>query len=91
MKSMDELVFFANEYIEEDWKAYAKCFNNVNITIDGIPQDIVNAVLTVLGSATGLNWLKSPLSAFNGQTVSELVLTENGEKAIKAYIMRLPN
>ena len=88
---MDKLVFFANEYVEEDWKTYVKCFDTVNTTIDGIPQDIVNAVLTVLGPVTGLSWLKSPLSTFNGKTVAELVLTEKGEKAIKAFIMRLPN
>ncbi len=56
--------FFADVYKEENWTAYANCFENVNIHIDGIPQDIVNAVVGLLGDDTGYNWLHTPLHQF---------------------------
>lgn len=84
------LEFFADEYNEENWIRYANCFNELNIHIEGIPQDIVNAVLTVLGNKTGYDWLHTPLRQFNGKNAFDLLKTEKGERALKAFIMRLP-
>lgn len=89
---MDMIEFFSNEYKEEDWNIYVGCFDELNIHIEEIPQDIVNAVLTVLGEETGYNWLcNTQLNKFDGKTALELLKTPKGEKALKAFIMRLPN
>lgn len=87
---MDMIEFFADVYKEENWTAYAKYFDNVNIYIDGIPQDIVNAVVGLLGDDTGYNWLHTPLHQFNGKNALDLLKTKKGERALKAFIMRLP-
>jgi len=86
---MLELLF--HEYEEEAWNSYASCFEIVNVQIDGVPQEIVNAVCGILGERTGYDWLHKPLHNFNGKSAVELVKTEKGEKALKAFIMRLPN
>ena len=73
---------FFYEYEEEAWNKYASCFEDVNTQIDGVPQEIVNAIFTILGDA---------LHKFGGKSAVELLKTEKGEKALKAFIMRLPN
>lgn len=83
--------FLANEYNEDGWNVFANCFEDLNIRIEGIPQDIVNSVLTILGSEDGYNWLHKPLHKFNGKSAIELLKTSEGNKALKAFIMRLPN
>lgn len=88
---MDMLDFFADEYNEENWTEYANCFDELNIQIDGIPQDIVNVVLAILGNDTGYDWLHTPFHQFNGKNALDLLKTKKGEQALKAFIMRLPN
>ncbi len=38
---------------------------------DGIPQDIVNVVLTILGDEAGYKWLHTPPGRFEGRKVRE--------------------
>ena len=83
--------FFVNEYKEDEWDAFTNCFDELDICIEGIPHDIVNSVLTILGSEDGYNWLHKPLHKFNGKSAMELLKTSDGTKALKALIMRLPN
>lgn len=46
---------------------------------------------SILGDVTECDWLHTPLHKLNGKSAVELVKTEKGEKALKAFIMRLPN
>ena len=89
--TMDMLEFFAEEYKEEEWNKYSDCFDELNMHIEGVPQDIVDAVLTILGSDVGYNWLYTPLHNFDGKSALDLLKTPKGERALKAFIMRLPN
>ena len=88
---MDMLEMFFDEYKEEAWNRYASCFENVDTQVDGVPQEIVNAIFTIFGDTTGYDWLHTPLRKFNGKSAVELLKTEKGEKALKAFIMRMPN
>lgn len=88
---MNMLEMFFDEYEAEAWNRYASCFEDVNTKIEGVPQEIVNAVCTILGEVAGKDWLYQPLHKFNGKSALELIKTEKGEKALKAFIMRLPN
>lgn len=88
---MDMLEFFENEYKEEKWNKFVSCFDELDIHIEGVPQNVVNAVLTILGNDAGYNWLHTPLHKFNGRSALDLIKTPKGEKALKAFIMRLPN
>ena len=75
---MDMLEMFFYEYEEEAWNKYASCFEDVNTQIDGVPQEIVNAIFTILGDATGYDWLHKPLHKFGGKSAVELLKTEKG-------------
>lgn len=79
------------QYDEKKWNKYASCFKDVTTHIDGVPQDIVNAVFAILGDVDGYKWLHTPLHKLDGKSAIELVKTEKGEKVLKAFIMRLPN
>ena len=60
------------------------------VKVKGVPQDIVDAVVHVLGR-NGVEWLQRPLTnQFDGKTAKEVLQMRNGEKALKALIMRLP-
>lgn len=61
------------------------------VKVKGVPQDIVDAVVHVLGR-NGVEWLQKPLTnQFDGKTAKEVLQMRNGEKALKALIMRLPS
>lgn len=82
---------FEMEYNQEDWMEFAQCFQQVEVSVEEIPPDIVNAVCTILGVECGIKWLETPLNAFEGKSAVELVKSKGGCKALKAFIMRLPN
>lgn len=88
---MDYVELLANEYSEESWNAYSNCFVESDILVEGVPQDIVNAVVTILGDEVGCKWLHTPLHKLKGQNALVLLKTSKGERALKAFIMRLPN
>lgn len=88
---MNMVDFFSNEYNEEMWINYTRLFKEANINIKGIPQDIVNVVMTILGDDAGYKWLHTPFEKFNGKNALELLETPKGERALKAFIIRLPN
>jgi len=87
----DKITFFSREYNEEHWKAYAASFAETDTHIAHIPQDIVNAVVGLLGSEAGVKWLTdTPLTQLNGMKAADILQMPSGEKALKAFIMRLP-
>ncbi len=87
---VDMIDFFFDEYNDDDWTDFANSFSSVDVIIEGVPQDVINAVYSIIGE-NGDEWLKSPLRKFDGKTALDLLLSEKGEKALKAFIMRMPN
>ena len=88
---MDNFDFFVKEYKNNNWNAYMKNVKPSGVKVKGIPQDIVDAVVHVLGR-NGVEWLQRPLTnQFDGKTAKEVLQMRDGEKALKALIMRLPS
>ena len=88
---MDNFDFYVKEYKDANWKAFMKGVKPSGVKVKGIPQDIVDAVVHVLGR-NGMEWLQRPLTnQFDGKTAKEVLQMRNGEKALKALIMRLPS
>ena len=80
---------YVKEYKDANWKAFMKDVKPSGVKIKGIPQDIVDAVIHVLGLG-GAEWLQRPLTnLFGGKTAKEVLEMRNGEKALKAVIMRM--
>lgn len=88
--TMNMIDFFFEEYNDDDWKDFVNCFNYADISIKGVPQDIINVIYSLIGE-NGEDWLNTPLHKFDGKTALDLLLSEKGEKALKAFIMRMPN
>lgn len=88
---MDNFAFFVKEYKNNNWNAFMKNVKPSGVKVKGVPQDIVDAVVHVLGR-NGVEWLQKPLTnQFDGKTAKEVLQMRNGEKALKALIMRLPS
>lgn len=87
---MDNFDFYVKQYKNNNWNAYMKNVKPSGVKVKGVPQDIVDAVVHVLGR-NGMEWLQRPLTnQFDGKTAEEVLQMRNGEKALKALIMRLP-
>ncbi|MBQ6302971.1 MAG: hypothetical protein IJK83_02995 [Clostridiales bacterium] len=87
---MDSFEFYVKEYRNDKWNFYMKNVKPSGVKVKGVPQDIVDAVVHVLGRG-GVAWLQKPLTnQFDGKTAKEVLQMRNGEKALKALIMRLP-
>ena len=87
---MDSLDFYVKAYRNDNWNAFMKNVKPSGVKVKGVPQDIVDAVVHVLGRG-GVEWLNRPLTnLFGGKTAKEVLKLQNGEKALKAVIMRLP-
>ena len=87
---MDIIECYYNMYNDEKWNYYCSYIKNSDIQLNGIPQDIVDA----LYSAVGINmmkWIKEPIPALEGKTAIELLASEKGSKALKALIMEMPD
>ena len=88
---MDNFDFFVKEYKNNNWNAFMKNVKPSGVKVKGVPQDIVDAVVHVLGRG-GVECLQRPLtSQFDGKTAKEVLQMLDGEKALKALIMRLPS
>jgi len=88
--TMNMIDFFFEEYNDDDWKDFVNCFEDADVGIMGVPQDIINVIYSLIGE-NGEAWLNTPLHIFDGKTALDLLLSEKGEKALKAFIMRMPN
>ena len=78
---MDNFDFYVKQYKNNNWNAFMKNVKPSGVKVKGVPQDIVDAVVHVL-----------PLTnQFDGKTAKEVLQMRNGEKALKALIMRLPS
>ena len=88
---MDNFDFLVKQYKNNNWNAFMKNVKPSGVKVKGVPQDIVDAVVHVLGR-NGVEWLQRPLTnQFDGKTAKEVLQMRNGEKALKALIMRLPS
>ena len=88
--TMNMIDFFFEEYNDDDWKDFVNCFEDADVCIMGVPQDIINVIYSLIGE-NGEVWLNIPRHKFDGKTALDLLLSEKGEKALKAFIMRMPN
>jgi len=84
-----KVYFMASEYRENYWKDLSNCYPESSIKIEGIPQDIINVLDGTIGEET-IDWIDRPLQFLDHKTARELVKTEEGCKALKAFIMRMP-
>ena len=86
--------YFANEYNEEHWKDYNQGFKPIDIPanlLNTLPEDIIRPLIYLLGYDYTSKWITMRFEDLDNQTPLELSKTKKGIKALKAFIMRMPN
>ena len=73
--TMNMIDFFFEEYNDDDWKRFVNCFEDVDVCIMGVPQDIINVIYSLIGE-NGEVWLNTPLHNLDGKTALDLLLSE---------------
>ena len=94
MNLTEEIKKLAEAYNELLWNNFEKCFQPVEINdeiLKIIPKDILNVLVTLLGIDETKVWVCRNLKALDNNTVQELVKSEIGVKALKMFILSMPN
>jgi len=94
MDSGSKIDFYSNEFDEKNWRCFAQYFNEVEIPNDIIgkmPNDVVYALVGLLGFEGMKKWITTELKQLDCNTALTLATTDKGIKALKALIMRMPN
>ena len=87
---MDMYDLLVKEYKEENWRKFIKNIEKSSLRIKGIQQDIVDATVYILGHSAAAEWLRKPnVKYLRGKSPIDVLKEHNGEKALKALIMRL--
>lgn len=87
---MSRVKILANKYSDYYWRNLTNCFSESSLKIEGMPQDIINVLVGIIGEET-IEWIDRPLHMLDDETARNLVKTEEGCKALKELIMRMPN
>lgn len=85
---------FANAYNEKMWNNFSMCFSVVTKKTDfmvGIPDDILAALVGILGENAIEQWLNSELKLLDDNKAIDLLKSEKGVKALKMFILSMPN
>ena len=92
--SDNKIEFFAEEYKEENWFDFSRCFSNIviekNIKLQ-VPEDVMKSIIGLVGEESALNWIEVRLRQLEFTTAIDLAKSDKGLKALKAMIMRMPN
>jgi len=84
----------ANAYNEKLWNNFAKCFPSINKKIDimsGVPDDVVSVLVGILGESAIEQWLNSELKLLENSKAIDLLKSEKGIKALKMFLLSMPN
>ena len=88
---MDMFDLLVKSYKDENWREYIKNVKPSSLKVKGVQQDIVDAAVYSLGHSGANEWLRKPNeNHLRGKSPIEVLKERNGEKALKALIMRLP-
>jgi len=83
-----------NIYNETMWNKFAKCFHDFETDdeiLNKVPSDIVNVLVHILGYEQSKKWVAEKIPDLDYNTVIDLVKSEKGIKAVKMYVLSMPN
>lgn len=84
----------SDSYNEEYWNKFASSFPKVEIKENfncNIPNDILKALVGVLGESVLEQWLNTELKLLDNKKAIDLIHSEKGLRALKMLIISLPN
>ena len=90
----NEIKELADAYNVEMWNNFANCFKAVEVQDDilkKVPQDIVNVIVGLLGYEQAKKWVLEGIPDLDNNSVINLVANETGIKAVKMFVLSMPN
>jgi len=88
------VIKFANAYKDEYWNNFSKCFPLVNLkseVLSKLPSDILSALIGIIGEEQVEKWVNYEFEELDNMKPIDLVRTDDGLKALKMYILSMPN
>ncbi|OPZ90496.1 MAG: hypothetical protein BWY74_02308 [Firmicutes bacterium ADurb.Bin419] len=90
----EEINKLADAYNVEMWNNFANCFKVVEVQGDilkKVPQDIVNVIVGLLGYEQAKRWVLEEIPDLDNYSVINLVANETGIKAVRMFVLTMPN
>lgn len=90
----NEINRLADSYNAEIWNNFANCFKIVEVKDDilkKVPQDIINVIVELLRYEQAMRWVLEEIPALGNYSVINLVTNEAGIKAVRMFILTMPN
>lgn len=90
-KEINEL---AKTYNDEMWNRFANCFKTIEVHDDilrKVPQDIVNAIVGLLGYEQAKKWVLEGIPDLDNYSVIDLIANGKGVKAVKMFVLSMPS
>ncbi len=84
----------ANAYNEKLWSNFEQCFPRIKqktSVMMGIPDDILAALVAILGENSIEQWLNTELKLLDNNKAIDLMKSEKDIKALKMFILSMPN
>lgn len=84
----------ANAYKEKYWNDFFKCFPTItakNEILINVPNDILSALIGLIGEEQVEQWMNYKFEDLDNMKPIDLVKTNEGLKALKMYILSMPN
>lgn len=84
----------ASAYNEVYWNRFAEFFPKIKNQIDtqiNIPNDIFSALVGILGESLIGEWLNKELELLDNNKAIDLLKSEKRRKALKIFILSMPN
>lgn len=78
--------------VESQYEKYVKHFDDIHLEESELiefPTDLAKVIKGTLGTQR-FEWIQKKIPALNGQRVVDLIKTENGLKAVKLILFRMP-
>jgi hypothetical protein len=91
---MEEIKQLADAYNAEMWNKFANCFKTIEVQDDilkKVPQDIVNVIVGLLGYEQAKRWVLEEIPDLDNCSVINLIVSETGVKAVKMFVLSMPN
>ena len=86
---MSQVKIMANKYSDNYWKEIVDCFEVSSLVIEGIPQDVINVLYGLMGE-NAVKWVDNPIPLLDNAMARNLVKTEEGYRALKVLLTRMP-
>jgi len=84
----------SNAYKDEYWNNFSKCFPLTvpqNKALSSIPEDVLSSLIGIVGEEQTESWFNCEIEDLDNIKPIDLIESEEGLKALKMFILSMPN